>query len=85
MNEAEAWDHFCADLGVWALRGYGIFAITEQAHDRAIGYTGIWFPPDIEEPELCWSFFRVRQGRAAPPTRRPPPAAGLIELLACRR
>ena len=62
MIEAEAWDHFCSDLGVWALRGYGIFAMANKAGDRAIGYTGLWFPPDIEEPELCWSLFPGQTG-----------------------
>ncbi len=63
MNEAEAWDYFCIDLGVWALRDYGIFAIARQADDRAIGYTGLWFPPDIEEPELAWSLFPGQTGQ----------------------
>ncbi len=44
MTRAEAWDRFCVDLGVWALRGYGIFAIADRANDRAIGYTGLLVP-----------------------------------------
>lgn len=63
MTEAEAWDHFCIDLGVWALRGYGIFAIADQGNDRAIGYTGLWYPLDIDEPELSWSLFAGQTGK----------------------
>ena len=63
VTSAIAWDDFCADLGVWVLRGYGIFAIVEGDADMAIGFTGLWFPPDVDEPELCWSLFPGHTGR----------------------
>ncbi len=62
MTKLEAWDHFCAYLGVWALRGYGYFAVADRASDEAIGLTGLWFPPVIDEPELSWSLFPGRTG-----------------------
>ncbi len=63
LAREQAWDLFCIDLGVWALRGYGIFAIADGASDEAIGYSGIWYPLDIEEPELSWSLFPGWTGR----------------------
>ncbi len=63
MTRGQAWERFCSDLGVWVLRGYGLFAIAEKQHDHAIGYTGIWYPPEIDEPELSWSLFVGQTGR----------------------
>ena len=62
MTRNQAWDRFCVDVGVWILRGYGIFAIADQASDEAIGYTGIWHPLFIDEPELSWSLFPGHTG-----------------------
>ena len=62
MTRSEAWARFCFDLGVWSLRGYGIFAIAEKTSDEALGYTGIWYPPHFDEPELSWSLFPGQRG-----------------------
>jgi RimJ/RimL family protein N-acetyltransferase len=63
LSHDQAWDRFCLDLGFWALRGYGIFAIADKASDEAIGYTGIWYPLFLDEPELSWSLFPGQTGR----------------------
>jgi RimJ/RimL family protein N-acetyltransferase len=63
MTRSEAWTRFCFDLGVWVLRGYGIFAIAEKTSDQALGYTGIWYPLNFDEPELSWSLFPGRRGQ----------------------
>lgn len=63
MTRSEAWERFCFDLGVWTLRGYGIFAIADKTSDRALGYTGIWHPLYLDEPELSWSLFPGQRGR----------------------
>ncbi|MEM9443503.1 MAG: GNAT family N-acetyltransferase [Pseudomonadota bacterium] len=63
MTRDQAWDRFCVDIGVWGLRGYGIFAIADLASDEAIGYTGIWHPLMIDEPELSWSLFPGHTGQ----------------------
>jgi RimJ/RimL family protein N-acetyltransferase len=63
MTRDQAWDRFCVDMGVWTLRGYGIFAIADKISDEALGYTGIWYPLSIEEPELSWSLFPNQTGR----------------------
>ena len=63
LSRDEAWERFCSDLGVWALRGYGIFAIADKASDAALGYTGIWSPLFLDEPELSWSLFSGQTGK----------------------
>lgn len=63
MSPGQAWQEFCTDLGVWQLRGYGIFAIALANSDEAIGFTGFWQPLDLEEPELCWSLFPGNRGK----------------------
>lgn len=63
MSPGQVWQEFCTDLGVWHLRGYGIFAIARAEDDEAIGFTGFWQPLDLDEPELCWSLFPGNRGK----------------------
>lgn len=63
MTRSQAWNRFCFDLGFWALRGHGIFAIADKTSDEALGYTGIWHPLQLDEPELSWSLFPGKTGR----------------------
>lgn len=58
-----AWSDFCACAGEWALSGLGVFLVAERESDAAVGYAGLWFPPDLAEPELCWSLFPGNTGR----------------------
>ena len=59
----QAWDDFCAISGQWLLRGVGIFLVADRETDEARGFSGLWFPLDIEVPELCWSLFPGNMGR----------------------
>lgn len=63
VSEREAWEDFCAASGQWALRGFGLFLVAARDSDEAVGFAGLWFPPDIAEPELCWSLFPGRTGK----------------------
>ena len=63
MDEIRAWDDFSARAGQWALRGLGIFLVAEKDSDAAVGFAGLWFPRDLEEPELCWSLFPGAEGK----------------------
>ena len=67
VSKEKAWEDFCAAPGQWALRGYGLFLVAEKNSDAAAGFAGLWYPPDIAEPELCWSLFpgHTRKGYAA--------------------
>ena len=63
VSKQKAWEDFCAAPGQWALRGFGIFLVAEKESDEATGFAGLWYPPDIAEPELCWSLFPGHTGR----------------------
>ena len=60
---AQAWEEFCAAPGQWALLGHGVFLVADRAHDTPLGFAGLWHPPDLHEPELCWSLFPGNTGR----------------------
>ena len=62
-TRAQAWEDFCASPGQWAIRGFGVFLAADRRTGIAVGYAGLWFPPDIEEPELCWSLFPGHTGK----------------------
>lgn len=59
----EIWQGFCALIGEWELNGMGAFALEVRASGELAGYAGLWFPPDIAEPELCWGLFEGFHGR----------------------
>ena len=63
VDRVHAWDEFCAILGQWVLRGFGTFAIEDRASGQVAGYAGLWFPEDLEEPELCWSLYASFHGK----------------------
>ncbi|MEM7299605.1 MAG: GNAT family N-acetyltransferase [Pseudomonadota bacterium] len=62
VDASTAWSMFCAMLGEWRLRGLGSFAVQEKT-GSVLGYTGLWFPLDIEEPELLWSLYAGSEGK----------------------
>ena len=63
QTRSQVWETFCAEPGAWALRGFGVFLVAEKGTDEATGYAGLWFPPDLAEPELCWSLFPGNMGK----------------------
>ena len=63
VSKEKAWEDFCAAPGQWALRDFGVFLVAEKDSDAAAGFAGLWYPPDIAEPELCWSLFPGHTGK----------------------
>jgi len=63
VSRLQTWDDFCAISGQWALRGVGIFLVADIATDQPRGFAGLWYPLDIEVPELCWSLFPGNMGK----------------------
>jgi RimJ/RimL family protein N-acetyltransferase len=55
LSREQAWDSIQFQLGQWALRGYGRFALERVADGRFIGCAGILHPLDWTEPELAYS------------------------------
>jgi len=62
-DRLQTWDDFCAISGQWVLRGVGIFLVADIGTDQPRGFAGLWYPLDIESPELCWSLFPGSMGK----------------------
>lgn len=63
LSRLAAWDFLNARAGEWRIRGYGIFVIVEKATSLASGYTGLWHPFDLDEPELAWGLYSAAHGK----------------------
>lgn len=63
MDRAAAWKTFLAFLGMWALRGYGMFAIEEKATGRFAGRAGLQWHEQVSEPEMAWSLVDGFEGK----------------------
>lgn len=57
MPEGEAWTHFAAFFGHWALRGFGRFIATLKTTGQPIGHFGPFFPEGHPERELTWTLW----------------------------
>ncbi len=58
LSREEAWTSMQLMLGQWALRGYGVFAVSEASSRRFMGFAGVLHPPDWPEAELAYSLDR---------------------------
>lgn len=54
MSEGDAWKKYAIYVGQWALRGYGMFAVTLKDTSEPIGMAGPYHPADFPEPEMSW-------------------------------
>jgi RimJ/RimL family protein N-acetyltransferase len=55
MDVAKAWRGFGHIVGMWVLRGFGMFVFHETGQDRPLGAAGPWHPVDWPEREIGWS------------------------------
>ena len=60
---AETWDGMARMLGQWALRGYGMFSVVENATGKWIGRVGILHPYEWDGPELAYGLDQPYWGR----------------------
>ena len=58
-----AWRRFAAYAGHWQLRGFGFWALEEQATGLFAGYCGLWFPEGWPEREVGWGLMPDFRGR----------------------
>lgn len=54
MSADRAWRVLATDLGHWALRGYGRWALEEKSTGRMVGGCGLWWPDGYPRSELTW-------------------------------
>jgi len=46
-------------IDLWPHNGFGLFSVTLQGSDRAVGLIGPWQPEGYPEPELGWSLWNA--------------------------
>lgn len=64
IDRSKAQSAIAAFNGDWSLRGYGGLAVAPQSTpNQAIGMTGLYHPPEFDEPELFYSLFRGHNGQ----------------------
>ncbi|MEE9379936.1 MAG: GNAT family N-acetyltransferase [Hyphomonadaceae bacterium] len=54
LSADRAWRVLATDIGHWALRGYGRWAVIEQQTGEMIGGCGLWWPEGYPRSELTW-------------------------------
>jgi RimJ/RimL family protein N-acetyltransferase len=62
MPPDRAWHALAHLLGHWALRGYGMWAITDPSTDAVLGRVGLYHPEGWPGVELGWLLDRSRWG-----------------------
>jgi RimJ/RimL family protein N-acetyltransferase len=62
-NDEDAWRRMATMVGHVALRGYGPWALEEQATGVFIGYCGPWNPHGWPEREIAWTLRSAFHGR----------------------
>ena len=58
-----AWRGLLQVAGAWAIQGFSMFSVIEQASSRWIGRLGPWFPEGWPGPEVGWAIIPEAQGR----------------------
>ena len=53
-DRGETFRHYALQIGHWAFRGFGNFAVVKQGETTACGLAGPWFPDGWAEPEFGW-------------------------------
>lgn len=63
LDAWEAWRSFSARWGHWAIRGFGMWSVTERGSDDCIGIVGCNRPERYSENELGWNIWAGSEGR----------------------
>jgi RimJ/RimL family protein N-acetyltransferase len=63
QDAMQSWQRFLAQIGHWALRGYGWWVIEDRATGAVAGRAGASFHPNYPEPELGWQIYDGFEGR----------------------
>ncbi len=59
----QSWRMLATELGHWALRGYGRWAVEETSSGKLAGIIGNWYPLGWPEPEIGWDLMNGFEGR----------------------
>ena len=58
-----AWQGFATAVGMWTLRGCGLFSVLETDSGRWVGRVGPWLPEGALGTEVGWAIDRAAWGR----------------------
>lgn len=62
LHEDQGFTEFAATVGLWLLRGHGLWTVTDRA-GTVLGFVLIGFEPGDRAPELGWLFLPEARGR----------------------
>lgn len=62
-DATETWQSLVSRLGHWALKGFGLWHLTERSNDAFVGWAGMIEAPAWDEPELGWTLMPEAEGR----------------------
>ena len=63
LSRDEAWASFAAEIGHWALRGYGFWSIDEKETGAFCGMVGLYNPEGWPQPEVGWLVWSEHEGK----------------------
>ena len=63
VSRAAAWRRFLQMPGAWALQGFAMFSVIEQASGLWVGQCGPWRPEGWPGNEVGWTFHRDAWGK----------------------
>ncbi|WP_111734924.1 GNAT family N-acetyltransferase [Roseovarius amoyensis] len=63
LNAYETWMLYAAEIGHWAIRGYGMWMIHERDTQETCGMAGGWFPAKWPEREIAWIIWPEKTGK----------------------
>lgn len=59
----QVWRMLAAEIGHWALRGYGRWGVDITETGETCGMVGLWNPEGWPEPEIGWDLYNGFEGR----------------------
>ncbi|NOD36344.1 MULTISPECIES: GNAT family N-acetyltransferase [unclassified Ruegeria] len=62
-DELGSWDSLVKRLGHWALKGFGLWHLTEKSSGAFVGWAGMIDAPGWAEPELGWTLMAEAEGK----------------------
>lgn len=63
MTRELAWRSLALELGHWAMRGFGRWALEEKSSGKTVGVVGLFHPDGFPEHELGWDLFEGATGK----------------------
>ena len=63
QSRADAWRSMAGFVGHWALRGYGLWAVTRKSDGAFVGRVGIHYPVGWPGSEIAWTLDKPYWGQ----------------------